>query len=636
LTSINNILAATKELLKNLPSQWLELTTHRLDIYHEDAAKTEFLTALKTLLDEGKTHTEDLQQLPTAYDYIRLGHQLSSLLEWVLAEINQVPEDQVITFASQTMPILALLRMNAINNTFTEIYCVDDAQAVEGKPLIDEARLKAIYGYQFRITQVSSVDEIPTNDASDKDGMVVFVTAQPLTENLSVNAHIDVTVNRHHAYGAYVVIHDHKNPNVRSNPQEPAQIVKAVQHVRRRETIAMSPLNCFNALHDMVGNDSQNTTLQANARSIVNQCIRDNTGSQSTPLVASSGLSIQYALLMGLVEDAMTKYPNKPIRIILPPNCYGGTNDQSRRVAALIPQVEIVDLLVDGGADLVNSLEENLDTVGQQDAVPIILVEIPTNPRVEVPDMKLLGQTLRKERKTAAGDVAIEPTILVDQTFCPNVKLLGADSQLSSVKTISFSSGSKFPSGGRCIAGYCAANQAAVGLMPLVEKHLLLSDNQADAQQLNILAETMPSMPERITKAYENTRDFVQRIQALLPEAKMFYVNDAMAAEGFMPSVFSLDLPVDEASPAKRVVKQKELNKKLIQYMIEKHPDDCKNCVSYGQLKGSYWTIPATSTQGTTKEADKDYVVRVSLAPDVDVDLLMASFTAFCQQHKLA
>jgi hypothetical protein len=41
--------------------------------------------------------------------------------------------------------------------------------------------------------------------------------------------------------------------------------------------------------------------------------------------------------------------------------------------------------------------------------------------------------------------------------------------------------------------------------------------------------------------------------------------------------------------------------------------------VSYGQLKGCYWTVPATSTQGTTKEGDKDYIVRASLSPTIDL-----------------
>jgi len=63
--------------------------------------------------------------------------------------------------------------------------------------------------------------------------------------------------------------------------------------------------------------------------------------------------------------------------------------------------------------------------------------------------------------------------------------------------------------------------------------------------------------------------------------------------------------------------------------MITKLPDQCKYCVSYGQLKGSYWTIPATSTQGTTKEGDKDYIVRVSLSPKINMTLLKEVFLEF-------
>lgn len=54
--------------------------------------------------------------------------------------------------------------------------------------------------------------------------------------------------------------------------------------------------------------------------------------------------------------------------------------------------------------------------------------------------------------------------------------------------------------------------------------------------------------------------------------------------------------------------------------MIHEIPSESKYCVSYGQLKGCYWTIPATSTQGTTKEGDKDYIVRVALSANIDLD----------------
>lgn len=607
-----NVLESIKEILKNLPTEWLKLTTHRLDIYNESEAKFEFLQALKDLVSNGQADMASLNQLPTAYDYIRLGHQLSSLLEWVLAEVNGVPESQVIAFASKTMPILAFLRTQAIIGQNTVVYYDG-----ETSPLLDQDRLRDIYGYEYQTVQVGSLDDVP-----ESNGMTLFVTEKPWNESLTSNQAVDAVINVHADYGAYVVLLDETH-------------VAAVQHVRRRESIAMSPQHCLQALQSISGETNKGIELQKHAEATVAEHIQLNTGSQSKPLVASSGLSIQYAILMGLVEAAKTEHPDKDIKIILPPNCYGGTNDQSRRVAELIPQVGILDLLVDGGADLVGSLETVLTEVAKTDAVPIVLAEIPTNPRVEVPDMRLLGETLAKQRQTNSGEVAVLPTFMVDQTFCPHVKLLHDESELAQVKTISFSSGSKFPSGGRCIAGYCAANEVASDLMKLIEAHLLLSDNAADANQLNILAETMPSMPERIEQAYVKTRDFVDRIQALLPESKMFFVNDEIAEQGFTPSVFSLDLPVQAETAEARTAAQKELNKQLIQFMIERHPDTCKNCVSYGQLKGSYWTIPATSTQGTTKEADKDYVVRVSLAPDVDVDELMGSFEVFCQNRGL-
>ena len=66
--------------------------------------------------------------------------------------------------------------------------------------------------------------------------------------------------------------------------------------------------------------------------------------------------------------------------------------------------------------------------------------------------------------------------------------------------------------------------------------------------------------------------------------------------------------------------------------MIKEIPEESKFCVSYGQLKGCYWTIPATSTQGTTKEGDKDYIVRVSLAPEMDVEKHKQVFAKFVTQ----
>ena len=141
----------------------------------------------------------------------------------------------------------------------------------------------------------------------------------------------------------------------------------------------------------------------------------------------------------------------------------------------------------------------------------------------------------------------------------------------------------------------------------------------------------MPSMKQRILDAYINTREFVTFIKETLPEAKINFVSEELAEQGFTPSVFSLDLPTKGNTDEEKETYKRALNLKLINLMITEIPNESKNCVSYGQLKGCYWTIPATSTQGTTKEGDKDYIARVSLSPDMDIELHKKVFLNFVE-----
>jgi cystathionine beta-lyase/cystathionine gamma-synthase len=281
---------------------------------------------------------------------------------------------------------------------------------------------------------------------------------------------------------------------------------------------------------------------------------------------------------------------------------------------------------------MVESTNIVLEQAAAADAVPFIIAEIPTNPRVEVPDLLKLRDVLSQPRKTATGNVAIDPVFILDQTFCPNVQFLAEDGILSTIRSISYVSGSKFPSGGKCTAGYCVANKKAETLLDKIEKHLILCDNEATALQVEILAKQIPSMNQRIKDAYKNTRELVNFIKETLPTAKINFVSEALAKEGFTPSVFSLDLPTKGNTDEERETYKRALNQKLIDMMISEIPNESKYCVSYGQLKGCYWTIPATSTQGTTKEDDKDYIARVSVSPDLDLELHKKVFLDFVKQ----
>lgn len=587
--------------IKNIPNDWVRLTTHRLDIYQENLAKTEFLNEFEALVSGGDITEDRLSELPTAFDYIRLGHPLSCVMEWKIARLNGLHADSVISFSSRTIPIMAVLRKNLFLNKSTRIVHNNSLPSC-----FDEATIKEVYGYNF--------DVISTNDLKSLtafNGTTVVVDSGDDLFHFELDPSVDFYVRHNAQLGSVLMV----------NGEDNTSYISEIQHVRRRETIAMTPANCLIALNRLEGNnDTEESFDRPTDKSNVVNSIRTITNSPTDGIIGSSGLSMQYAIVMGLIHEAITNHPGKDIKIVVPPNCYGGTNDQARRVAACLPNVEVMDLPVDGGNDMVRSVDAVLSTIAELDAVPYIIAEIPTNPRVEVPDLEQLSNALSKDRFNNNGEKAVEPVFILDQTFCPNVQFLGDNDILSSVKTISYVSGSKFPSGGLCTAGYCVANAKAASLMHKIEQHIQLCDNEATDLQMSILAKQLPSMLQRIEDAYKNTREFVSFIEKKLPAAKINFVSEELASQGFTPSVFSLDLPTKGATDEAREQYKRALNDKLINMMINEIPSESKYCVSYGQLKGCYWTIPATSTQGTTKEGDKDYIVRVALSGAMDLD----------------
>jgi cystathionine beta-lyase/cystathionine gamma-synthase len=609
----NNILNYSKDVLDNMPANWLRLTTHRLDIYDESLAKSHFLQEFESLFNTNNSAASALQELPTAYDYIRLGHPLSCILEWVIARENGLKPKQVISFSSVTIPLLAILRKNLLDAKSTQIIYTGELPEK-----LDVNLLRSIYGYQFELKKVESLATIPAFR-----GSTIFIGAQDKISTIELHPNVDFFINLYHHLGSVLLVNGEQNKSYISD----------IQHVRRRETIAMTPSNCHIALKAYVAKTAiqQNKNSGKKNKANVQELIARITGTTKTPLVGSSGLSVQYAIMMGLVHHALENHKGKAIKFIVPPNCYGGTNDQARRVAACIANVEVVDLPVDGDNDMVQSIETVLTKIASEDAVPYIIAEIPTNPRVEVPDLVKLKDVLSKVRKIPTGEIAIDPVFILDQTFCPNVQFLGEGEILSTVRALSYASGSKFPSGGLCTAGYCVSNKKAQQLMDNIALHLKLCDNEATDLQYEILATQLPSMNQRIAEAYMNTREFVDFIHETLPTAKINFVSNALAADGFTPSVFSLDLPTKGNSAQEKEAYKRALNLKLIDLMITEIPNESKFCVSYGQLQGCYWTIPATSTQGTTKEGDKDYIVRVSLSPNMNLELHKKVFLKFVE-----
>ena len=610
----NKIIEYTRNLLNNKPDDWLKLTTHRLDIYDEKLAKDQFLNELEKLFKKNEFSINKLKNLPTAYDYIRLGHPLSSTLEWVIAKLTNTNSRNVISFSSRMIPIMSILRSNLLEKIKTRILYYEEVDNI-----LNFNTLDSVYNYNYTLCKIKKDEKVSTFE-----GSTIIISQNDNLKKLRLSDNIDFHLSIQSKLGSIIIINGEKNN----------RYISKIQHMRRRETIAMTPKNSFDLLNSIVNHmkiNKANTNISLIKQNVL-RSISQITKSNSKSVVASSGLSMQYAIMMGLIDYAQTHHTDKKIKFIVPVNCYGGTNDQARRVVECIGNVEIIDLLVDGKNNMADSINIILDEISCENTVPFIITEIPTNPRVEVPGLKRLRSILGKERFSSNGDMAVSPVFIIDQTFCPNYNFLGKDGILSDIKTISYVSGSKFPSAGKCTGGYCIGNNHTIKIMDKIEFHLNVCDNEATDFQYQILSEQMPSMNQRIKDAYLNTLDFVNYIKKILPEAKINFVSKELSDDGFTPSVFSLDLPTKGNNSAEKEEYKRKLNLKLIDLMINELPNENKYCVSYGQLNGCYWTIPATSTQGTTKESDKDYIARVSVSPNLNLKKIKKIFKDFVNE----
>ncbi len=298
------ILKYTKDVIENMPAGWLNLTTHRLDIYDETLAKTEFIEQFETLFNDNNTEVLALKELPTAYDYIRLGHPLSCILEWVIARLNNISPNNVISFSSRMAPILAVLRKNALDHRETRVLFKGTLPA-----FFDAGILRSVYGYAFDVKKVEDIEEVQVFN-----GSTIFISQQEDFRNFNGSPNIDFFIRFHSNLGSILLVHGESNE----------RYIPEIQHLRRRETIAMTPVNSLAALRTLIDNtaiDSKVSNIETNKNRVLDS-IKEITGAKTKAVVASSGLSIQYAIMMGLIHHALENHQEKVIKIIAPLNCY--------------------------------------------------------------------------------------------------------------------------------------------------------------------------------------------------------------------------------------------------------------------------------------------------------------------------
>ena len=260
----NKVLNYIKDVLGNIPAGWSSLTTHRLDIYNEKLAKIQFLNQFESLFNDNNSEPNALAQLPTAYDYIRLGHPLSCILEWLIAKLNELDSKNVISFSSETIPLLAVLRKNLLFSKNTTIIYSGELPV-----FFDPEIVKNIYGYKFDLQHIEKEDEISDLNIDRNNTSTILFSKQNEFSKIdhyspkkSIRDGIDFEILSYSNYGSVLLVRGEQNESY----------ISEIQHVRRRETIAMTPDDCLSALEIMTEKssiDNNKSNLEANKKTVL-------------------------------------------------------------------------------------------------------------------------------------------------------------------------------------------------------------------------------------------------------------------------------------------------------------------------------------------------------------------------------
>jgi cysteine synthase A len=256
----------------------------------------------------------------------------------------------------------------------------------------------------------------------------------------------------------------------------------------------------------------------------------------------------------------------------------------------------------------------------------MLMVEVPTNPDMKVPDLTDVVRELRSYVQKTGKRVLL----LLDVTFAPNAQVLGQCQKMDAdLPVMAFISLSKSVSRGYTTAGTMVANhtQTAIDIIHGVHAAGATLDTCAKDDQLRLLCDNHRGVEERNDNAYNVAKAAGKVLTEAVQKAtgqKMHlrFPSDAQAARGFTSPTFSFNLPPKGDDY--------QVNAALAQDLVDllvKHKG-FKPCVSFGQDNGLvYCTVPATSTQGAIKaeHTDKQAVggvqlTRLSFPPTCDLE----------------
>ena len=586
---------ALPAILANIPQEWRGTTFKNSALL----GREKFSTRLADLVVSkgADITTQDLVDLGNAEDYLRVSSNISSVLEVTLAAERGLDISQVFTFASAHMPIISVLLSS---NIPVHIYVGHG----NSSPFTEEQRdiLKQI-NCTFEIHQCE-----PTSTSDDCLVLSTSATGftSPFVDGVTLDSVLYI-INRSKIVPSQVLTIRKRTSTPLTTPAALArlQALAGLAVTADQESATEEGLAAFYAhLQAMSG-----TTVQAS----------------SSPVIFTAGLPAICSMWVTLLCSGGAD-------VVMASTAYGGSSELTDIIHGREAGLRKHTFDITGKNDISAAIQGTLNSLSASPATlcptTLLFLEVPTNPDMKVPDVEVLAGMLRDYRAATGKEVVL----LVDTTFAPASRVLekisAVDPTLTSMVFISMSKSVSrgLTTAGAIIAGPSAASEALLKKVALVAS---MFDTTAKRDQLRILSDNHTGVEDRCRDAYNiavrvgNALQSAVRTHCNGAEMELAFVRPNHAAIGFTSSTFSFNLPPIEGAPD-------QTNHDLAQRFVDLLTlhDQFKPCVSFGQDNGLvYATVPATSTQGAIKAADKArqavggvQLTRLSFPPTCDTD----------------
>lgn len=597
-------------LLKHIPSEWRG-TTFRNKVLHLREGFGERLDALLARGDDAIT-TEALRELGNAEDYLRVATNLSVVLERALALRRGVEPAAALTFASELMPIVAVLMTHA-GRTVHLYHGAGAAPPVSG----DLARRLSLAGglLEQHAAAPPRAGQRPHGDEA------VLATGVALGGAPLGEAEVDGVIEPCVLYA------------VNARRVVPSEVLV----IRKRMSTPVTTPVAEAMLRALAGGGA-GADVDAAARGGAPppdaevlqfyehlEELSGGTSGTEAPVAAAytAGLPTLASLWFSLIGAGGAD-------VLMCSTSYGGSSQLVDILSERSDGLAKHTFDIQGSASIVPSIRVALDALAAGPLLPttVLFVEVPTNPDMKVPNVGDVAAMLRAYRERTGKRVLL----LVDATFAPGSQVLRQVAEAApELAAFVFLSMSKSVSRGMTTAGALVANHTPDARTLLEEARATgrALDTLAKPDQLHALVENHRGVEDRCARAYENAvalgdvlRGAVREHAPGSPDMPLAFVSKEHAALGFTSSTFSFNLPPARGATA-------DDNAALAQRFVDALCRDDKHfkpCVSFGQDNGLvYATVPATSTQGAIKAEHKDkqavggvQLVRLSFPPTFD------------------